>query len=598
MQSGYEGYELTAAAERVVDEAAGWVSASGANGQAAGAVLLGLLAESECRAAQWLRARGCDQAAVLARYPDIMRQPGNDAGATPPLGWLRPLLHAADAQFVTLPRPHTIASEHLLLGLLAADTAVANWLDPAGSALGGIAAEIASRQGLALASSHQPAGLAEEVAEALEEVSLDEIPGDAEETVEQLEEEQVDETVVEDDSAEDAQVEATATGALLGKPAVAPHADSHQLARETPTRETLTSRIVPLGVWRVLDAAANRAGEGLRVVEDYARFVLGDRHLVAQLKAIRHELAAAVGHFPKAWLLAARDTPGDVGTTISTPSEQVRGDLAAVVTANFKRAAEALRSLEEFAKLVDPAVALEFERLRYRGYTLAKALGTTELNRARLGEARLYVLIDGGSRPGLNEAEAIARFESLAIALVSSGVDVLQLRDKQLGDAALLDRARRLRAITRGTRTLFVVNDRPDLAAASRADGVHVGQDELSVADARAIVGPGVLVGVSTHSIEQAEAAVLNGADYLGVGPTFPSATKQFVDFPGLAFLREVAGRISLPAFAIGGVKLDHLDEVLATGVTRVAVRDAIVSADDPAAAARAFRERLFNQNI
>ena len=569
MQSGYEGYELTAAAERVVDEAAHWVAASGANGQASGAVLLGLLAESECRAAQWLRARGCDQAAVLARYPGLERQADEDAGTTPPLGWLRPLLHAADSQFMTLPRPHTVASEHLLLGLLAADTSVAGWLDPLGNALGEIAAEIASRQGLALADSNPRGEPAEDSEDAVEV-------------------EEVDETVVEVDITAEPQVEAAATVALLGKPAVAPDVGSRHLAKEA-----LTSTSVPLGVWRVLDAAANRAGEGLRVVEDYARFVLDDRHLVEQLKAMRHELAAAVGHFPQAWLLAARDTPGDVGTTVSTPAERVRGDLPAVVTANFKRASEALRSLEEFAKLVDPAVALELERLRYRGYTLAKALGLTELNRARLSDARLYVLIDGGARPGSSEAEAIERFESLATALVAAGVDVLQLRDKQLGDAALVDRARRLRAITRGTRTLMIVNDRTDIAAASRADGVHVGQDEFSVADARAIVGPQAFVGVSTHSLEHAEAAVLAGADYLGIGPTFPSATKSFVDFPGLAFLREVAGRISLPAFAIGGITLDNVGEVLATGITRVAVRDAIVSAADPAAAVRAFRERM-----
>ena len=583
MQSGYEGYELTAAAERVVDEAAHWVAAGGANCQASGAVLLGLLAESECRAAQWLRARGCDQAVVLARYPELERQAGEDAGTTPPLGWLRPLLHAADAQFMTMPRPHTVASEHLLLGLLAADTAVADWLDPAGKGQGEIAAEIANRQGLALASSGSRSESGQELEEAFEEEALDD---------EEIAEQSFDslKSVQEADLGATAGLPSSATfdGALLDTSGSGPDGGSKQLAKVA-----LTSPAVPLGVWRVLDAAANRAGEGLRVVEDYARFVLDDRHLVERLKAMRHELASAVGHFPKSILLAARDTPGDVGTTVSTPAERTRGDLAAVVTANFKRAAEALRSLEEFAKLVDPAVAIEIERLRYRGYTLAKALGTTELNRARLSDARLYVLIDGGARPGLSEADAIARFEKLATALVSAGVDVLQLRDKQLGDAALLDRARRLLAITRGTRTLMIVNDRPDIAAASRADGVHVGQDELSVADARAIVGPGVLVGVSTHSIEQAEAAVLAGADYLGVGPTFPSATKRFAEFPGLTFLREVVGRISLPAFAIGGITLENLSEVLATGVTRVAVRDAIVSAADPAAAARAFRERL-----
>ena len=484
---------------------------------------------------------------------------------------------------MTMPRPHTVASEHLLLGLLASDTAVAGWLDPTGKGLGEIAAEIANRQGLALASSGSRGESKQELEEALEEEAVD---------VEEIAESSFDslKSVQEADLGATAGSSSSATfdGALLDTSGSGPDVGSKQLSMGA-----VTSPSVPLGVWRVLDAAANRAGEGLRVVEDYARFVLDDRHLVERLKAMRHELASAVGHFPKSMLLAARDTPGDVGTTVSTPAERTRGDLAAVVTANFKRAAEALRSLEEFAKLVDPAVAIEFERLRYRGYTLAKALGTTELNRARLSDARLYVLIDGGARPGLSEADAIARFEKLATALVSAGVDVLQLRDKQLGDAALLDRARRLLAITRGTRTLMIVNDRPDIAAASRADGVHVGQDELSVADARAIVGPGVLVGVSTHSIEQAEAAVLAGADYLGVGPTFPSATKRFAEFPGLTFLREVVGRISLPAFAIGGITLENLSEVLATGVTRVAVRDAIASTDDPAAAVRTFRKRL-----
>ena len=95
-----------------------------------------------------------------------------------------------------------------------------------------------------------------------------------------------------------------------------------------------------------------------------------------------------------------------------------------------------------------------------------------------------------------------------------------------------------LRELTRGTDTLFIMNDRPDLAALCHADGVHLGQEDLSVKDARAIVGPDALIGVSTHTIEQARQAVLDGANYIGVGPTFPSGTKQFEKFPGLDFLR------------------------------------------------------------
>jgi thiamine-phosphate pyrophosphorylase len=127
------------------------------------------------------------------------------------------------------------------------------------------------------------------------------------------------------------------------------------------------------------------------------------------------------------------------------------------------------------------------------------------------------------------------------------------------------------------------------LAVLSRADGVHVGQDELSVKDARTVVGPQAIIGVSTHSIDQARQAVLDGANYIGVGPTFPSETKQFDRFPGVELLGDVAAEIRLPAFAIGGIRLDNLPQVLETGVRRVAIGAAIANAKPPEAAAREF---------
>ena len=177
--------------------------------------------------------------------------------------------------------------------------------------------------------------------------------------------------------------------------------------------------------------------------------------------------------------------------------------------------------------------------------------------------------------------------------MIGAGVDVLQLRDKQLSDRDLVERARRLRVLTRDTQTLFILNDRPDIALLAHADGVHLGQDELSVKDARTVVGPKMLVGVSTHSIEQARQAVLDGANYIGVGPTFPSATKQFDNFPGVQLLRQVAAEIRLPAFAIGGISEENLNEVLATGITRIAVTGAILSAVDPSHAATALKRGL-----
>jgi thiamine-phosphate pyrophosphorylase len=131
------------------------------------------------------------------------------------------------------------------------------------------------------------------------------------------------------------------------------------------------------------------------------------------------------------------------------------------------------------------------------------------------------------------------------------------------------------------------MNDRPDLAVLAGADGVHLGQDDLSVKDARSIVGPDRLVGVSTHCIEQARQAVLDGASYIGVGPTFASKTKAFTEFPGVALLRTVAAEIRLPAFAIGGIAESNVHEVLSAGFRRIAVGSAVADAPDPAAAAR-----------
>jgi thiamine-phosphate pyrophosphorylase len=332
-------------------------------------------------------------------------------------------------------------------------------------------------------------------------------------------------------------------------------------------------------LYRILDAAANRAREGLRVVEDYARFVLNDPFLTEQLKQVRHELARAMQMLPAGALLKQRDTLHDVGTSLSTPSEGLRQNATAVLTANWKRLQEALRSLEEFCKPLPKSPAAQFESLRYRCYTLERAMAVNEVSKQRLVQAKLYLLLDCR----VNQAE----FRVLATSLIHSPVDVIQLRDKQADDRTLLERGLILRQLMRDHSAkqrvpLFIVNDRPDIAVLCDADGVHVGQEELPVAAARKIVGPDRLIGVSTHSLEQARQAVLDGADYIGMGPTFPSRTKDFSAFPGLELLRQVAADITLPAFAIGGVHVDNIASVLQTGIRRIAVSSAILLAVDP----------------
>ena len=338
-------------------------------------------------------------------------------------------------------------------------------------------------------------------------------------------------------------------------------------------------------LWRILDAAANRASEGLRVVEDYARLGLDDRHLSTQLKELRHRFAELLKQLPTDQRLAGRDTLADVGTSISTAGEQSRENLTGVVIAGWKRIQQSLRTLEEYGKLVSGEFASSCEQLRYQTYTLERALDITQASRERLEQARLYVL--------LSARDSEAGFGQLVESLVTAGVHIIQLREKNLADKELLARAKILRQLTLGTETLFVMNDRPDLALLTGADGVHVGQEELSVKEVRAVVGTKLLVGVSTHSIEQARAAVLSGANYIGIGPTFPSTTKQFEAFPGLEFARAVAAEVTLPGFAIGGINAENLAEVQAAGIPRVAVGAAITEAKDPVAAAKRMLEQL-----
>ncbi len=360
---------------------------------------------------------------------------------------------------------------------------------------------------------------------------------------------------------------------------------------------------------RTLDAAANRAREGLRVVEDFVRFSLDDAHLSRLLKELRHELTERLSDLDRMGLTAARDTQGDVGTRIKTVHEQTRLRPIDVVVANCRRVEEALRTLEEFSKLLlgqaaespageestnsprpsprlaDPQLPAHLEQLRYRLYTIEKALTTALVSCERLAGCDLYLLVTEslchhGSGPAVRQA-------------LAAGVRIVQLREKSMTDRELMESARRVRNWTREADALFIMNDRPDLAVLAEADGVHVGQDELSVREARRIVGPHRLVGVSTHTIEQARQAVLDGADYLGVGPCFATSTKSFDQLAGLDFVRQVAAEITLPWFAIGGLSLDNIAAVRTAGAGRVAVSSAICSSPTPGAAATKLVDQL-----
>src|SRR5262245_31853041 len=336
---------------------------------------------------------------------------------------------------------------------------------------------------------------------------------------------------------------------------------------------------------RVLDANANRAREALRVLDDYCRFVVDDAVLTEELKGIRHQLANLLTHIPAHVHHESRETLGDVGTGIVATGEMVRGSPGEVARINFKRLQESLRSLEEYGKLLNAELAAGMEALRYRSYTVEKVLTAGDDARARLESAKLYVLLTG--------ATCTAALDWTIREAADGGADVFQLREKQLSDRDLLERARNVRRWCRETGTLFILNDRPDIARLAEADGVHLGQDDMPVKEARKILGPGALIGVSTHNLDHVRQAILNGASYIGVGPTFASTTKEFGELAGLEFVRQATAMTNLPAFVIGGVTADNVREAVAAGAKRIAVSAAVCQADEPRVAAAVLRAAL-----
>ena len=336
-----------------------------------------------------------------------------------------------------------------------------------------------------------------------------------------------------------------------------------------------------VGIWRTLDASANRSAEAVRVLEDILRFCLNDAFLSQEAKAIRHELAVIFSREDFQPRIRLRDVLRDVGVSTTVAKTPPRTEIKHVVAANAARASQSIRSLEECSRLVVPAVTAAFEQLRYRIYTLEKAAMTIIISENRLADISLCVLLDV-DRPK-------TEFKTLVGQLLTAGVNMIQLRDKKANTSLLCERtktitqqARQYAESTAGKKCIVLVNDRADVAVAANADGVHLGETDLPVNLARKVCGHEFIIGRTAHSIDEAKQAVLDGADYLGVGPCYPSNTKQFKEFATDTFLRDVSEEIRLPVFAIGGITADNLDRLVRLGVKRVAIASSITDAANP----------------
>lgn len=323
---------------------------------------------------------------------------------------------------------------------------------------------------------------------------------------------------------------------------------------------------------RAMDANLDRAAEGLRVLEDVARFCLNDTSLTERLRSLRHRLREA-GRPLERELLSARDAGGDVGAGAVAAGRQGTADL---VSANAKRVQESLRVLEEMSHLPgSPLSPQTFQEARFALYSLEKELFARVLRQeARRSISGLYVIIDTDFLKGRAEADICRQ-------ALRGGARIVQLRDKAREKGVLLPICRELRAQCDAAGALFLVNDHLDLALASGAHGLHIGQTDLPVAVARRLLPVECLIGVSAKTREQARAAQEGGADYVAVGAMFPTTSKVGAIIKGIEALREVRQAVPLPVVAIGGINRENVAQVVMAGADCIAVINAVMGAPD-----------------
>jgi thiamine-phosphate pyrophosphorylase len=347
---------------------------------------------------------------------------------------------------------------------------------------------------------------------------------------------------------------------------------------------------------RMLDANTNRVMEGLRTLEDVARFS-GWVRLQVDYKSIRHALQQSIddlgqGSLGQAALVSARDAQGDVGRESKTTQEMQRPEgLVSIVAAAASRVEQGLRVIEEATKVLAPNQAASIERQRYKVYDLNAALRLAcQRDLVFLQQAKLYVLVDCQL--------AIDAFGRRISEISQAGVQLIQIRDKHADAIRVLEYFQVAQEAVETSATRVLINDRVDIAATTNAAGVHIGQEDLPVQSSRRILQPWQYLGLSTHDLAQVQKGVAMGVDYIGCGPTFASQTKSFDSFSGIPFLLQAASWLqtnapAVPAFAIGGIHLENLPQVLGAGFARVAVSSCVWNAQNPAHMSEKLRQRL-----
>uniref|UniRef100_A0A7V0Z5J4 Thiamine-phosphate synthase n=1 Tax=candidate division WOR-3 bacterium TaxID=2052148 RepID=A0A7V0Z5J4_UNCW3 len=320
---------------------------------------------------------------------------------------------------------------------------------------------------------------------------------------------------------------------------------------------------------RILDVNLNRLTESLKLIEDYARFVMEDLSILENIRKLRKSFLNIKKSLPVKNFILYRHSETDLGREpeFDVIPRQAEDD---ILLANFSRAKESARIIEEILRQKNKIMSRNIKKIRFQIYDLEKLV--LQKHKKRF-DPRLYVIIDE------KYIDKMPLYEMIKI-LQDNGVSMIQLRIKTMSDRRFYYYGKRIRTLITNKELKFIINNRIDIALAVNADGIHLGQEDIPLNYARDILGENFIIGVSAHNLKEALRAQKNGADYLGVGAVFPTKTKQDAQVCGLDLIRKLKNKINIPIIAIGGINNRNYKKVLKAGADGIAIASYLFEGD------------------
>ena len=340
-----------------------------------------------------------------------------------------------------------------------------------------------------------------------------------------------------------------------------------------------------LQISQIIDANLDRAREGLRVLEDWARFGLGLENYVIKIKNFRQILGKNHLEVYK----KSRNHIEDQCKGLSHVEQNNRKSPEKIISSNAARVQEALRVIEEFSRINNGELAKIASEIRYEIYTLEVELlnfNTRKKSEKIIRDNGLYAITDQNS-------DVLEKIEDILI----GGVKLIQHRFKTGTDKNRLEEAIKIKKLCKKYNALFIVNDRVDIALASDADGIHLGKNDLDLKTARKLLGNSKIIGISANNEIDISTSIKDGCDYIGIGPVFKTSTKKDKEPLGLEKIKSLTKDIKIPWFAIGGINKKNISYLKNNGFSKFAIVSELMNSDDPKEEAIMILNELSHEN-